>query len=1003
VTLEEDDYFGMAVIEAARLCAAAGAGQILVSDLVHRIAGDRDRSRPVGELELKGLPEPVSAFEVAWEPQALEGAPLPGALARVAAGGTFAGRREELALLDREWARAVDGERRVVLVSGEPGVGKTRLAAELAQRLHDEGAVVLYGRCEAELTGPFWPIAEALHQLVELLDVAVLREHVRVYGGELCRLVPELSRRLPGVPPPRAADPDSERLRLFDAVLGLLDAAARPAPLLLVLDDLQWADRPSLQLLLHTARGSGARLLVVAAHRAAAFDWTEAFRAVLGDLLCEPAATPVALSGLGDADTVTLLEDAVGHAVGAPGAALARRLRRETEGNPFYVKELLRDLEDSGGLLDERGLRRLASDLEELEVPLTVQRVVSQRVVRLGPDVSRVLGMAAVLGRTFDFEVLARVAEAPETALLGALDAACEAGIAVAVRDRPGRFSFSHALVAHALTEGIGPLHRRRIHHRVGEVLEAVAGEDPDRAAELAHHWIAAGDHAKGVAAAMRAGDRALEQLAPYEAALWYERALDVERRGAADPGLQAELLLRLGGAEARAGVGGSHEHLLAAARLAEQHDDPRRYVRAALADNRGMVSRLGTVDDGRVAMLESALEAAGPSDSGPRALLLATLSSELLWTTDPARRLDLSDRALAIARRLGDDRVLAEVIYRRCLTIAQPATVDERLALTAELLAITGRLGDARLRCLASAERGRVAMERADLPEALRHVELQQRFARESGNAYARHVAAWAQPWPLILAGRYEEGERAAEAALAESMSSQQPDAIAHYGSELALIRWDQGRLGELADASAAAAAAEESLPAHRALAAVVLLEAGRAGEAAALVTAALRGGFADPVDTTWLTGMTLWGEAAARLGDQAASEILLERLAPWRRQLAFPGSQCFGAVARVAGLLAATLGRWDAADGFFATAARIHADLAAPALLARTQLNWAAAMLARDPAGAGATRAAQLLMQARDGAAAAGCEGIARDAGAALRGLGSSAGSVAARPRSR
>ena len=478
VTVEEDDYFGVPVIEAARLCAAAGAGQILVSDLVHRIAGDRDRARPVGELDLKGLPEPVAAFEVAWETKAADGAPLPSALARAAAGGTFAGRRDELALLEREWARAVAGERRVVLVSGEPGVGKTRLAAELAQRLHDEGAVVLYGRCEAELTGPFWPIAEALHQLVEVLDVNVLREHVRVHGGELCRLVPELSRRLPGVPPPRAADPDRERLRLFDAVLGLLDAAARSAPLLLVLDDLQWADRPSLQLLLHMARGTEADLLVVAPHRAAAFDWTEAFRAVLGDLVTEPATTQVGLSGLGDADTVTLLEDAVGHAVGASGAALARRLRRETEGNPFYVKELLRDLEDSGHLLEERALRRLASDPQGLEVPLTVQHVVSQRVARLGPEVVRALGTAAVLGRAFDFEVLARVAETPETALLDALDAACDAGIAAAVRDHPGRFSFSHALVAHALTEAIGPLRRQRIHRRVAEVLEAVAGDD---------------------------------------------------------------------------------------------------------------------------------------------------------------------------------------------------------------------------------------------------------------------------------------------------------------------------------------------------------------------------------------------------------------------------------------------------------------------------------------------------------------------------------------------
>ena len=403
------------------------------------------------------------------------------------------------------------------------------------------------------------------------------------------------------------------------------------------------------------------------------------------------------------------------------------------------------------------------------------------------------------------------------------------------------------------------------------------------------------------------------------------------------------------------------------------------------------MVSRLGTIDDERVEMLEAALEAAGPADSGPRALLLATLSSELLWTADPERRLDLSDEALAMARRLGDDRILAEIIYRRCLTIAQPATVEERLALTAELLAITGRLEDPRLRCLASAERGRVAMERADLAEALRHVELQQRFARESGSAYARHVAAWAQTWPLILAGRYEEGERAAEAALAESMSSQQPDAIAHYGSEIALIRWDQGRLGELADAQRrrsgrrGVAAGPPCARGSRAARGRSHRRGGRSGLGGS--ARRLRGPRRrDLADRHGAVGRG--GRAPRRPRGRRDPARPRGAVAP---QLAFPGSQCFGAVARVAGLLAAALGRWEAADGFFATAARIHADLGAPALLARTQLNWAAAIVGREggdaPRSPGQVRA--LLVQARDSAASAGCQGIAREAAALLDGL--------------
>jgi tetratricopeptide (TPR) repeat protein len=257
--------------------------------------------------------------------------------------------------------------------------------------------------------------------------------------------------------------------------------------------------------------------------------------------------------------------------------------------------------------------------------------------------------------------------------------------------------------------------------------------------------------------------------------------------------------------------------------------------------------------------------------------------------------------------------------------------------------LEVTDRLGDPLWRLLASVERSRAAIESADLAEAVSHAKRQGDLAAVCGAAYGRHGAGWAQGWPHALAGRYEEAERCAEAALAESMSSDQPDALAFYGAQIAVIRWDQGRLGELADALVAHAESPEGLPAHLALAALGLVEAGRADEANALLDRALAEGFELPVDTIWLTGMVMWGEVCALCERRDAAAQILEQILPWREQVAFTGLAVHGGVARIAAELAALLGRDDEAGELFTLAADVHDRLLAPALLARTHVGWA------------------------------------------------------------
>jgi hypothetical protein len=339
--------------------------------------------------------------------------------------------------------------------------------------------------------------------------------------------------------------------------------------------------------------------------------------------------------------------------------------------------------------------------------------------------------------------------------------------------------------------------------------------------------------------------------------------------------------------------------------------------------------------------LLEAALELAPSGKDARRALLLATLSSEL-WSGNRDRRVSLSDEALEVARQAGDGRVLAEVMYRRGLSIAEPATLAERLELTAELLTLTDNLADPLLRCLASLERMRAAIESCDLGEAVRHADRSRALAAESGHAYARWSSCWSPGWQHALAGRYEEAERAAGEALAEAQATQQPDAYIYYGAQIATIRWHQGRLGEIAAALGEAARLPDALPSHRALAALALAEAGSVREAGQIVDEEASKGFPLPMDAIWLTGTMLWGETCALTGHREAARVLLARLVPWCEQVSFTWVGVFGAAARVAAQLAALIGREDA-DDLFRLAEEMHQRLESPPLLVRTWLDWA------------------------------------------------------------
>ncbi len=833
---EGADWYGPPVVEAARLCAMAKGGEILISDAVRLLAGSAEAPQltRLGPLELKGLPEPVVTWRVAWETAADGGPPLPTALNVPPAAG-FVGRVAELQRLTDAWSRAQRGEPWTVLLAGEPGIGKTRLAARLAQGAHSQGAVVLYGRTSEDLGLPYEPWRQALEHLVETAGPGVLRQHVERHGGEITHLVPSLRARVEGVPEPQATDAEAGRYLLFGAVVGLLGEIAERYPLLLILDDLHWATQPTLSLLKHVQRTlRSTRLMVVGSYREPRETLSDPLVALLGDLHREPRVERVALEGLNGAEVLEMIEMAAGHKLDGEGAAVADELTLETDGNPFFVTELVRSLTESGAIhRGPDGRWSVPAELRSAGVPRSVNEVIRGRVVRLGRHAARMLTTAATIGRDFEPALLARVERMGEDDVLDVLDAASAAALVAEQPDQSGGYSFVHALIPHALEQELPAARRARLHERIAEALEEKL---PLPVADLARHWGAASGtraQAKAFRYVSDAGRAALEQLAPDEALDWFQRAIELSPAVAVDPGEQRELLIGLGEAQLQAGKPEFRETLLEAAASAQADGDGERLVRAGLANTRGYFSSAGFVDEERVAVLEAALEHAPPDDPC-RARLLALVAAELLWSPDHERRRSFSDEAVALARERGDRAALAHVLTMRVTAVWWPETLSERVATTAELVPLTEAVGDPTQRFWAAVWRAVTVVQAGDLAEADRQLDRQRDIAGRLRQPRLAFVLETQHAWRAQLAGRLDEAERLADQARTLGEQAGEPDALSLYVGQLGPIRWHQGRLGEEADLLSSVAEAVPAVSAFAAMAALAELEAGQQQHAA-------------------------------------------------------------------------------------------------------------------------------------------------------------------------
>jgi hypothetical protein len=688
---------------------------------------------------------------------------------------------------------------------------------------------------------------------------------------------------------------------------------------------------------------------------------------------------------------VALLEAAAGYTLDDTGMSLAHAVRRETDGNPFFVSEMLRHLSETGAIYrDATGRWAAAGALDQMALPESVRVVIGARVGRLGRGAARVLSVAAVIGRDFDLDLLALATGTSEDELLDVLDAAAAVAL---VREPPGlagRYSFAHALIQHTLYEDLGPARRARAHRRVAEALEELCGDHPGtRVAELARHWSHATQPA-GLAKAIRysreAADAALEALAPADALRYYAQALALSGRVAEpDPILSLDLTIGLGTARRQTGDPAYRGTLLGAARRAAGLGETDRLVGAALASDRGFFSAAGEINSDNIEVLETAL-ARLEADHPDRALVLALLCQELTYGSPLDRRVALAEEALAIAGSSGNEALMVRVLNLLAIPLRVPPLLQQSLARTADALARADRLGDPVQLFYALGKRASVVACAGDIGEMDRCLERAQSVAAQLDQPGLNWAVSYQLAARALLAGDLERAELLAAKADDIGTNAGEPDVDVYFSAHILGISARRGTLGDIASLVAQTVSDNPGIPALLGTLARAYVQGGEMNQARRLLEDFAGSGFNLPLDLLWLVGMVGWAEVAIACRNAEYAEPIFERLVPWADQLSFIDLSTDGPVCLYLGGLCALLGRYAEADAYFAQSADFCIRAGASSFAAQTDLWWGRLLAERNSPGDG-ERARELVSRAHASALARGYGGIERDAAEALR----------------
>lgn len=861
---------------------ALGAYRRLRRDLADELGVDPSPETEAAYIELLGPvaparpPGPPAGDELS----AVHGGPAPGL-------APFVGRAAELAALAAAWQQAAAGARHLVVVTGEAGIGKTRLATEAARRAYQDRGLVLFGRCDPEAIVPYQPLVEALDGLVAATPVDDLPALGEATMAELATVLPSVDR------PRRPSGPD--RAALFAAVTDLVAAAARERPLLLVLDDLQWADDDTLLLLRHVLRRAGdAPVLVVAISRDHDLEPGHTLAEVVHALDRDGWVRRVRLRGLAEPEVGELLAHICG-----PGdhGSTARRLVAETAGNPFLVTELARAGLDTSGDVGE--------------IPQGVQDLVRTRLARLDDATIELLRAGAVAGARFDLDIAGAVAGLDHGALLDAADAALASGL---IReDTPDRYRFPHDIVRRTLVAQVSGARRRSLHAGTADAIEHLRAHDLEaHAAVLAHHTAAGaapGGDERAVRWSRRASALAARRSAPAEAVRLCRQAL--AHVPPARRALQAEITIDLGAALLSDGDPAAAATLLEGAELARRHCRAEVVGRAALALADAAAERPDLRDEAAT-LVQAALATAGDSDDGPgtgdrdaRAgdgdAHAEDGDADVLRARLLVRRLRLAGDGAAPGVRAPSSVLRA--LRDRVTALSDPRELDERRRLADELAELAAATGDAAHRIRAAHERAMVAATVGDEAAVASSLATVAALAAEHGDSFGAAALAEHAVARATAEGRFTEARaalHAAVAAVAADRGTGGPDgADAVAARHRAVIGWLTGE-SPLPD------------PAHR----------------------------PPPDGPERLHALALAALAACERGDPAAVAEVRAALAPGADLVCGMGYRTFvGAAAYHLGRLAAAAGDLGEAERHLLAALRLHSALRARPWVALTQ----------------------------------------------------------------
>lgn len=858
----------------------------------------------------------------------------------------FVGRRRELQLLHDALGAALAGCGRVVVLSGEAGIGKTRLAQEVATLALRRGMLALWGRClEEPGAPPFLPWTRAMQACLRACRDERLPALLGREAAAAIEIAPEIAERLPpGTAVPMIGEGDQARFRLFAAVAHFWRQVAALRPLLLIFDNLHWADASSLRLLNFIAQDIGEnRMLLLGSYREEALSRQHPLAATLAELLNTPQFCRLPLQGLslGETERLVMAASAV-----TPPPAIVAAIHRRTEGNPLFLVETLRFMQQAPTGDDPRAAAALVET-----VPSGIRAVIGQRLNRLSAPCCALLAIAACIGRDFDLPLLAELAGVgSEASLLDTLDEALAQRVIETVQPGP-QYQFSHALIREVLYDELPAARRVALHGRIAESLQVRHASDFDAVlAQLAYHAAAAlptGNPARALDFAQRAAARAATLMAYEEALRCYRLALQLQERWLpTERARHCALLLALGTVQMHAGEhDASAATFLDAATLARTLGDAALFAQAALGfENNGW--RISRPGEQAAALLEEALADSDRFDAALRVDLLAALCRACIFCGRQPQANAAQRRAVALARELALPQPLFKALAAIVPARHDPAQLDERLRCAREALDVAESAGHMEWVDALTGWYFGDLVEKGELDAARALAQVHVRIADAIRQPFMQTMGLASLTLLAAYEGRFADAERLAGETFTIGQRFLPGNAQGAYSLQVFVLRRQQGRLGEVLAVlrGLVGSVPRDSLwqPGLALICAELELHepAREAYEALAVDDFA---GIAR--DGMWLTNIVFAAEVCARLGDRSRAAALYRLLEPYAGRNVVTGTNiaCFGAVDRYRGMLAALAGDDAGAGQHFAAAVALDERGGGRPWLAHSRHEWA------------------------------------------------------------